>query len=137
METLLTIMAGIFGGTSIFQFITIRSQRKMIAGQAGQEEAKADGLNLANIRELLHLQGEQLLVAENRNKTLSENYEGALKKMREYDYKMQEFERKINGMEKVINQEMSRRTYAEAFVCLNKDCDNRRPTLGNFKGENK
>ena len=135
METILAILSSLFAGTTIFQFIFLRSQRKKVSAEASQEGAKADGLNLENIRNLLELQGKQLLESEKRNGELSKENEMLRQKLREYDYKLEQFERKIKGMERIISTEIARRSYAEHHICLNLDCKDRKPGLGEFKME--
>lgn len=137
METILAIISSLFAGTTIFQFIFFRAQRKKASAEASQEGAKADGLNLDNIRSLLELQGKQLLEAEKRNGELSKENDILRQKLREYDYKLEQFERKIKGMERIISSEIARRSYAEHHICLNLDCKNRKPGLGEFKLEGK
>ena len=121
METILAIISSLFAGTTIFQFIFFRAQRKKASAEASQEGAKADGLNLENIRNLLELQGKQLLEAEKRNGELSKENDILRQKLREYDYKLEQFERKIKGMERIISTEIARRSYAEHHICLNLD----------------
>lgn len=137
METLLAIISSLFAGTTIFQFIFIRSQRKKVAAEASQEGAKADGLNLENIRSLLELQGKQLLESEKRNGELSKENDSLRQKLREYDYKLEQFDRKIKGMERVVSSEIARRKFAESNICFKKGCNEREPGLGEYKSEEK
>lgn len=137
METLLAIISSLFAGTTIFQFIFIRSQRKKVAAEASQEGAKADSLNLENIRSLLELQGKQLLESEKRNGELSKENDSLRQKLREYDYKLEQFDRKIKGMERVVSSEIARRIFAESNICFKKSCDEREPGLGEYKSEEK
>lgn len=133
METILAIISSLFAGTTIFQFIFFRSQRKKASAEAEQEGARADGLNLENIRSLLELQGKQLLDSEKRNGELSKENDILRQKLREYDYKLEQFERKIKGMERIISSEIARREYAEKHICLNLECKDRIPTLGEYR----
>ena len=133
METILAIISSLFAGTTIFQFIFFRSQRKKASAEAEQEGARADGLNLENIRSLLELQGKQLLDSEKRNGELSKENDILRQKLREYDYKLEQFERKIKGMERIISSEIARREYAEKYICLNLECKDRIPTLGEYR----
>ena len=137
METILAIISSLFAGTTIFQFIFIRSQRKKIAAEASQEGAKADGLNLSNIKEMLELQGKQLVESEKRNGELSKENDILRQKLREYDYKLEQFERKVKGVERVVGIEIARRIFAENNICLRKGCDEREPELGAYKPEEK
>lgn len=137
METILAIISSLFAGTTIFQFIFIRSQRKKLSAEASQEGAKADGLNLDNLRSYIELQNKQLLAVEERNGELSKKNNILEQKLREYDYKLEQFERKIKGMERIISSEIARRSYAEHHICLNLDCRDRKPGLGEYITDDK
>lgn len=145
MDTIIAIISGVIpvlAGLNIFQFISIRSLKKKanaeadkITAEAEQEDAKADGLNLDNIRAALKLQGDQLVAAEERNHILWENNHSLRKKIDEYDTKMSELERKVRGLEKMMGKEIERREYAEKHICLNLECGDRVPTLGEYRVE--
>lgn len=145
MDTIIAIISGVIpvlAGLNIFQFISIRSLKKKanaeadkITAEAEQEDAKADGLNLDNIRAALKLQGEQLVAAEERNHILWENNHSLRQKIDEYDAKMSELERKVRGLEKMMGKEIERREYAEKHICLNLECKDRIPTLGDYRVE--
>lgn len=113
----------------------LRAEANKVSAEAEQEDAKADGLNLDNIRAALKLQGEQLVAAEERNHTLWENNHSLRQKIDEYDTKMSELERKVRGLEKMMGREIERREYAEKHICLNLECKDRIPTLGDYRVE--
>lgn len=139
METLLGILASLFAGANIFQFIFIRSQKKKAGAEASQEGAKADGLNLGNIREVMELQGKTLLeTTKERDALAVENYD-LKSKMRGYDYEIENIKRQLTGVQNTLSSEISRRIYAEQHICLNLPCTLRIPTIGTFtcKGDEK
>lgn len=113
----------------------LRAEANKVSAEAEQEDAKADGLNLDNIRAALKLQGDQLVAAEERNHTLWENNHSLRQKIDEYDIKMSEIERKVRGLEKMMGKEIERRECAEKHICLNLECKDRIPTLGEYRVE--
>lgn len=63
--------------------------------------------------------------------------EEANQKMRALEYKVSENERKVAGMQKIIDNEVKLRRIAEDNICFVNDCDLRQPKLGTYKSENK
>lgn len=57
----------------------------------------------------------------------------ANQKIKHFEYKVTENERKIQGMQKAISAEIKERKYAEENICLVEDCELRRPAKGTFK----
>lgn len=133
MEILLGILAPLLATTTIIQLFTIKSQKEKAKISVKEEEAKVDALNLANIKEALTIKGETMVMVERANKVLMEENQELGKKIREYDYKLGEVERKVSGMERVITEEISRRDFAEKNICLNLKCQERMPKSGEFK----
>lgn len=139
METLLGALASLLAGANIFQFIFIRAQKKKAGAEASQEGAKADGLNLGNIREVMELQGKTLVeTTKERDALAVENYE-IKSKMRGYDYEIENIKRQLTGVQNTLSSEIPRRIYAEQHICLNLPCTLRIPTIGTFtcKGDEK
>ena len=133
MEILLGILAPLLATTTIVQLFTLKSQKEKAKISVKEEEAKVDALNLANMKEALLIKGETMVMVERANKVLMEENQELGKKIREYDYKLGEVERKVSGMERVITEEISRRDFAEKNICLNLKCQERKPKLGEFK----
>lgn len=133
MEILLGILAPLLATTTIVQLFTLKSQKEKAKISVKEEEAKVDALNLANMKEALLIKGETMVMVERANKVLMEENQELGKKIREYDYKLGEVERKISGMERVITEEISRRDFAEKNICLNLKCQERMPKSGEFK----
>ena len=144
METTITIISiiasSLFAGTTIFQFFSLRSMKKKlraeankVSAEAEQEGARADGLNLDNIRNLLDLQGEQLVASEQRNKAISTINDELRAKMEEYDDALTELKNQVREMEKRLNETLGRAEYAEENLCINTGCRTRKPKLGTFK----
>ena len=57
-------------------------------------------------------------------------------KLREQGWTIQEHERKLKGMQKAMDIEISKKKQAERFVCFNVNCPVREPQLGTFDAEN-
>lgn len=133
MEILLGILAPLLATTTIIQLFTIKSQKEKAKISVKEEEAKVDALNLANIKEALTIKGETMVMVERANKVLMGENQELGKKIREYDYKLGEVERKISGMERTITEEIARRSFAENNICLDRDCQKRVPKIGEFK----
>ncbi len=133
MESILAILSIVFAGTTIIQLFTIRAQKDKAKISVKVEQAKADEMNLANLKEALIVKGETMLIVEKANQELIKESYKRDKKLREYDYKLGEVERKVSGMERVITEEISRRDFAEKNICLNLKCQERMPKSGEFK----
>lgn len=61
--------------------------------------------------------------------------EEANQKMKALDYKVAESERKLAGMQKIIDNEIKDRRIAENNICFANDCELRQPKLGTYKKE--
>jgi len=133
METLLGILASLFAGVNIFQFIFIRAQRKKAGAEASQEGAKADGMNLDNLKKLTEVQGELLLKSAENVSSLSARNAELESMVRKYDWEIDNLKRVVTGLQKMWNDALVRMTYAENNICLNSPCKDRIPTLGTYK----
>ncbi len=136
MEILLGILAPLLATTTIIQLFTIKSQKEKAKISVKEEEAKVDALNLANMKEALAIKGETMVMVERANKVLMGENQELGRKIREYDYKLVEVERKISGMERTITEEIARRSFAENNICLDIDCQKRVPKIGEFNTKN-
>lgn len=155
LTTIISIVASLFAGTTIFQFFSLRSMRKKMSAEANkvsaeaeQEGARADGLKLDNLNKFIEIQGAHLVEAVKLNGIKDNIIDTLTIKLREYDsnfenfkraneYQIEVLTRKVKGLEKVVSREIVRREYAEKHICLNMDCKDRIPKLGEFKTEEK
>lgn len=120
------------GGTLLKFFIFPKITKKQEQAGADQEGAKADGLNLGNIKEVMELQGKTLVETTKQRDSLAiENYD-LKSKMRGYDYEIENIKRQLSGVQNTLSSEISRRIYAEQHICLNLPCTSRIPTIGTF-----
>lgn len=155
ITTIISIAASLFAGTTIFQFFSLRSMKKKlnaeankVSAEAEQEGAKADGLRLDNINKYIDLQNELLINATKVNMEKDQFIDTLTKKIRELDESFESFKkaseyqigvltRKVTGLGNVVSREIVRREYAEKHICLNLECNERIPKLGEFKNEEK
>lgn len=139
---LLGIISTFFSGVSIFQFLTIKSlkrekaaEAKIKEAQAREGEATADSLKLTNIEKYLNVLSQELNKSQQENLQLKSENSVYLKELSELRFKLSEVERKVTGMQKIIDHEISRRKYAERNICENIACPDRIPELGTFDVE--
>jgi len=70
---------------------------------------------------------------------LIDGYKSALEeanqKLKNLEFKVSENDRKISGMQKIIDNEIKERKIAENNICFVTDCKLRRPPLGTYKKE--
>ena len=70
---------------------------------------------------------------------LIDGYKSALEeanqKLKSLEFKVGENDRKISGMQKIIDNEIKERKKAEHNICFVTDCKLRRPPLGTYKKE--
>lgn len=136
----LGIFTTIFSGVSLFQFFTIKSlkrekaaEAKIKEAQAREGEASADSLNLSNLEKYLEVMGSQLVKSQEENLNLREQNLVYSKDLAELRYQLSVVERRITGMQKTIDAEISRRKYAEKNICEREGCSQRIPEIGTFK----
>ena len=140
---ILGIVSTFFSGVSIFQFVTIKSlkrekaaEAKIKEAQAREGEASADSLNLSNLEKYLEVMGSQLIKSQEENQRLREQNLVYTKDLAELRYQLSVVERRITGMQKTIDAEISRRKYAEKNICEREGCSQRIPEIGTFKPNN-
>lgn len=140
---LLGIVSTIFSGVSIFQFLTIKSlkrekaaEAKIKEAQAREGEASADTIKLSNLEKYLEVMGSQLIKSQEENQRLRDQNLIYSKDLAELRYQLSVVERRIAGMQKTIDTEISRRKYAEKNICEREGCSQRIPEIGTFKPKN-
>lgn len=147
MTAILGILTTLLGGANIGQFLFFRKKaREYEAGtKKSEEEAKKAGFD--NYRDQLdYFFGVNNTLVEANMKLREENFT-LNQKMKEYDYRFSSYDRKIQGMQRTIEDNIKkfnalsgemerikkRATFAEGNICLNMDCRERIPALGTFK----
>lgn len=157
MEIIFGILATLFAGTTIWAVIFWRKEKrryeadtkkseeeaKQSASETKQSEVNVDTSIFRGLKEQLEF---YLLMAKQSN----ENYEELLSKysvildeninqkqtIKEYEFRLLKMERRVSGMEKVINSQNPRIKYAEGLICENRICSERIPEIGTFQHKN-
>ncbi len=68
---------------------------------------------------------------EEANKKLDE----ANRKIKQYEYLAKETDRKLSGMQKIIDEEVVKKRFAEDNICFVEDCGLRKPRKGTYGKE--
>lgn len=83
------------------------------------------------------IEGKDKLIEQQQG--LIDGYKSALEeanqKLKSLEFKVGENDRKISGMQKIIDNEIKERKIAENSICFVTDCKLRRPPLGTYKKE--
>ena len=84
------------------------------------------------------LDGKDLIIKQQQEllDRYKETLEDANQKMRGLKYKVAEYERKLAGMQRIIDSEIKDRKMAENNICFVNECKLRQPKLGTYKKEN-
>ena len=134
-ELILSTVVGILtGGGSVTWLFKLREDK-------GKSEADAIGTAADAMTKLLNNVAQQQetfnKIIEGKDKIIEqqliliENYKSALdeanKKLKEFEYKVADNERKITGMQKMIETAINDRRIAEGLACFNDKCEQRKP----------
>ncbi len=128
MDTFVYILTGVstaLAGLNISQYFFFKSQRKKAAATAEQEQNTADDGKFELLKKQIEFQ--TLLVAQYR-----EEQNVQLDKIK---YLQHDYERRLKGIQKLLSKEVGSKKYAEKHICLNVECKDRRPGLGEFHTE--
>lgn len=144
---ILSVFSALFMGVSIFQFIFFRKERRRYEAdtkkreeeakqsEAGtkQAEAETDSKVFANYKEQMEFFLEKYNEAlADKVALMGENFD-LKQKIKEYEYRFESYDRKINGMQKIIETSIIRTKFAEDKICIKEDCSERIPSLGTYK----
>jgi len=133
LDLVLSALAGLLTGGGVSWLFKLREDK-------GKSEADAIGTAADAMTKLLNNAAQQQetfnKIIEGKDKIIEqqliliENYKSALdeaiRKMKELEYKVADNERKITGMQKMIETAINDRRMAEAMSCFNEDCKTRR-----------
>lgn len=147
LTSISVVIAGIFGGTTIWQFLSYKKQLRKIEAKTKIDEEEAESAEFNNykqkIEQFLNLNAELI----DTNYTVREENFNLKQKMKEYEYRFESYDRKMQGMQRTIDESIKkynslrselasyqrRSDYAEKYICLQFDCKERKPDLGTFK----
>lgn len=144
---ILSVFSALFMGVSIFQFIFFRKEKRRYEAdtkkreeeakqsEAGtkQAEAETDSKVFANYKEQMEFFLEKYNEAlADKVALMGENFD-LKQKIKEYEYRFESYDRKLNGMQRVLDNSILRTKYAEDKLCVREECKERIPELGTYK----
>ena len=141
------IISALLMGVSIFQFIFFRKEKRRYEAdtkkreeeakqsEAGtkQAEAETDSKIFANYKDQMDyfLEKYNEAMAE-KVALMGENFD-LKQKIKEYEYRFESYDRKISGMQRIVDNSILRTKYAEDKICIREECTERIPNLGTYK----
>ncbi len=128
MESFVYILSGLstaLAGLNISQYFFFRSQRKKASATAEQEQNTADAGKFENLQKEIDFLSRLLDKYRTDYNAQSEQIK----------FKQHDHERKLKGIQNLLSKEIFNKRYAERHICLNTDCDLRKPSLGEFHTE--
>jgi hypothetical protein len=134
-------------GVSIFQFIFFRKEKRRYEAdtkkreeeakqsEAGtkQADAEADSKIFSNYKEQMDFFLEKYNEAMAEKIVLMDENFDMKQKIKEYEYRFESYDRKLSGMQKVLENSILRTKYAEDKLCVREECKERIPELGTYK----
>lgn len=141
-EYLITGVIGILTGGGITWLFRIKEDKA--GSKADVVDSSTEAMN--KMMELIGSQQDRFnKIIEGKDKLIEqqqgliEGYKSALEeanqKLKNLEFKVSENDRKISGMQKIIESEISERKKAEHNICFVDDCKLREPKLGTYKKE--
>ena len=141
-EYLITGVIGILTGGGITWLFRIKEDKA--SSKADVVDSSTEAMN--KMMELIGSQQDRFnKVIEGKDKLIEQQqglidgYKSALEeanqKLKSLEFKVGENDRKISGMQKIIDNEIKERKIAENSICFVTDCKLRRPPLGTYKKE--
>lgn len=141
-EYLITGVIGILTGGGISWLFKIKedkagSQADVIDKAADAMKKLLDNAEQQQTTFNTIISGKDKLIEQ--QQVLIDEYKSALEeanqKLKSLEFKVGENDRKISGMQKIIDNEIKERKIAETNICFVTDCKLRRPPLGTYKKE--
>lgn len=132
----LEIIGMVLGGTSLLSIIGAivyyrpRLKTEQLSAKDKDIEVATRAMTLVNILESRLNEKAELITKLEKSAYLNCN------KLKAQGWTIQEHERKLNGMQKAMDIEISKKKQAEKFVCFNVNCPVREPQLGTFDEKN-
>ncbi len=132
-EIILSALAGLLTGGGVSWLFKLREDKAGSQADAIDKAADAMKKLLDNAEQQQTtfnkiIEGKDKLIEQ--QQSLIEGYKVALdeanKKLKEFEYKVADNDRKIAGMQKIIDTAINDRRAAEAMSCLNEDCKTRK-----------
>ena len=139
-EVIIAAVIGAITGGGISWLFRIKEDKAV--SKADVVDSSTDAMN--KMMTLISTQQEKLnAIIKDKDKLIEQQqelingYKTALEeanqKLKNLEFKVSENDRKISGMQKIIEGEISERKKAEHNICFADDCKLRRPKLGTYK----
>ena len=141
-ELVISALAGLLTGGGVSWLFKLKEDKAGSQADAIDKAADAMKKLLDNAEQQQTtfntiIEGKDRLIEQQQG--LIEGYKSALDeanlKLKSLEYKVGENDRKISGMQKIIDNEIKERKIAENSICFVTDCKLRRPPLGTYKKE--
>ena len=142
LELIISAVIGMLTGGGVSWLFKIKEDKA--GSKADVVDSSTDAMN--KMMTLISTQQEKLnAIIKDKDKLIEQQqelingYKTALdeanQKLKNLEFKVSENDRKIGGMQKIIEGEISERKKAENNICFADDCKLRRPKLGTYKKE--
>ena len=139
-ELIISAVIGVLTGSGISWLFKIKEDKA--GSKADVVDSSTDAMN--KMMELIGSQQDRFnKIIEGKDKLIEQQqglineYKTALEeanqKLKNLEFKVSENDRKISGMQKIIESEISERKKAEHNICFVTECQLRKPKLGTYK----
>ena len=141
-ELVISALAGLLTGGGVSWLFKLKEDKAGSQADAIDKAADAMKKLLENAEQQQTtfntiIEGKDRLIEQQQG--LIDGYKSALDeanlKLKSLEYKVGENDRKISGMQKIIDNEIKERKLAEDNICFVTDCQLRKPRLGTYKKE--
>lgn len=118
-------LGGIVGGGTFMHYRARAKQEKNTAKKGEfeilQQQIEFQGTLITNFQNDALLKDDRIMKLEKENE--------------EIRFLQVKHERKLSGIQKLLTKEVGHKKYAEKHICINVDCNLRKPALGEFHTE--
>ena len=139
-ELIISAIVGMLTGGGVSWLFKLKEDKA--SSQANVVDSSTEAMN--KMMELIGSQQDRFnKIIEGKDKLIEQQqglineYKAALEeanqKLKNLEFKVSENDRKIIGMQKIIDNEIRKRKLAEHNICFVDDCESREPKLGTYK----
>lgn len=139
VNVFLAIVAGLGGWEAIKYLISLGANRRKDKAEAAQEETTAAQQQAELVRHQIETSNQMLEQMKQHNAYLGEQistYQQEKiedrKLKQEYRYRIEELERKTDGLQTAFNREVAKKRDAERHYCATEKCQHRVPKMGDY-----
>lgn len=144
MDNIISAIIGALSGGGLSWIFFFRANKSGANADAITKAATAMKELLNNIEQQQIVNNEIIKQKDNsisERDMLIQKYRESLEqnnqKIKELTFTVNEQQRKIEGMQKLLDKEMGNKKYAERLICVNEECRIRKPALGTYNTEGK